>query len=699
MEINVDIWLILLSLLASSFAMFVTFNFVNSLYHATASGRSFLLPIYSLTVGSGLLGIHFINFLAFNNGHSMRFSTLFMLASWLAAIFVGFVLCYVSSKKIISLRLLALSGLLAGISSYGMFYLCLISLHSADSVSFDVLSFCISLILAVGTCVLALLTLSWMKEHSGKNALLIKLIFSIVMAFAIIGLYIIFNASAFTQTNTIIAEASAVADKKMLAAIISLAIVCLFLLVFVVVLFYEKLGKNTFKLTIQNSQKSIDAQYMKDTLTNLPDRGAFQHLLEMAIKRSDRAGSTIALAYIDLDYFKPINDNYGHHVGDALLKSVAQRLQDAVRGCDYMARLGGDEFAAVIEEIKSDDDIIPIVKRIVKSIHEPFYIDKYEIEISCSVGIAIYPRDGDMEKLMICADAAMYKAKENGKNQFKFYDAEIESATDQVLEIQNDLRSAIKNEEFSLVFQPKMDCATQKIVGAEALVRWKHPSKGKILPKDFIPVAEHCGLINPINDWVMRQACSTIRQAKDLGFDLDLSVNLSRQQFHNTSLVEDTIKWLERFEVPSQSLTVEIKETTAIRNENQFKRLMTKFKEANIRIALDDFGLHPFTLTYLQDLDVDELKLDKIFVSKINEKKSKALIDAVIRLAHALNFNVVAEGIETESQRDALIALGCNQMQGYLFSKPLNEQQLFELLAVANLTSQLSFADYQPAAA
>lgn len=438
----------------------------------------------------------------------------------------------------------------------------------------------------------------------------------------------------------------------------------------------------------------------KDALTKLPNRRAFQYQLEVAAKRSTRAGNTIALAYIDLDHFKPINDNYGHHVGDAMLTSVARRLQAAVRGCDSVARLGGDEFVVLFEEIKSKEDITPIVERIVNSIRDPLLIDRHQIEISCSIGIAVYPHDGDIGKLMISADAAMYKAKENGRNQFKFFDAEIESASDNRLEMQHDLRIAIENNQFSLAFQPKVDCKTQSLVGAEALIRWNHPTKGVILPREFIPVAEHLGFINQINGWVIEEACSTICRAKALDIDLNLSVNLSRQQFRNSSLVEETLKWLDKYGVPTQNLTFEIKETTAIKNEAQFKLLLAQFKAADIKIALDDFGLHPFTLTYLQDLNVDELKLDRIFISKIDtDKTSKALIDAVIRLAHALNFNVVAEGVETEAQRDALTELDCDHMQGYLFSKPVAEDDLFLLFKQLQINfdakSQFLVSDYQ----
>jgi diguanylate cyclase len=682
MELHYDIWLVLLSLTASSFAAFVTFSFVNRLYHTNATSRHVLLPIYSIAVGGGLWGVHFVNWLSFHNENAFQLSTPELLASMFAAIVVGFVICYTSSKKIMPFRQLITSGLIAGLCSYVMFYMFAIALYAFTNVAIDPISLLIALILAIIVSMLGMLSLSWMKEYVGENSLLVRVILSLVIAATLIGLHITFSASIFLQNISSTTANIVLTDKKLLAAIIALSVACLFLMVFAVAMFYEKAGKNLFKLNILNRKKNLDASVFeaKDALTNLSNRRAFLHQLETAAGRCERTGNTLAVAYIDLDHFKPINDNFGHHVGDAVLTTVAQRLQAAVRGCDTVARLGGDEFVALIEEIKSDQDIIPIVDRIVQSIKDPFTVNHHQIEISCSVGIAIYPRDGNTEKLLICADTAMYKAKENGKNQFRFYDAEIEFAADQMQEMYGDLQVALEQNQFKLVYQPKFDCQTHLAVGAEALVRWDHPLKGLLSPKDFIAEAERFGYVNAINEWVMEEVCRTIQHAKKDGVDLNVSINLARQQFRNANLVHEVTEVLRRFDVPASNITFEIKETTAIKNEKQFKLLLAQFKLAKIKIALDDFGLHPFTLAYLQELNIDELKLDKLFISKMTRSKpARALVDAVIRLAHALGFNVVAEGVETTEQRNMLAELGCNHMQGYLLSRPVPEDQLFAL--------------------
>jgi EAL domain-containing protein (putative c-di-GMP-specific phosphodiesterase class I) len=266
--------------------------------------------------------------------------------------------------------------------------------------------------------------------------------------------------------------------------------------------------------------------------------------------------------------------------------------------------------------------------------------------------------------------------------------------------MQRDLKNAIENNEFSLLFQPKVDCKTQSPVGAEALIRWNHPTKGVVLPITFINAAERFGMIDKINDWVVEETCRTIYRAKKADIDLKVSINLSRQQFRNPNLVAEMTNILKRYEVPSSNLIVEIKETTAINNVAQFKLLLAQLKAANIKVALDNFGSQPFALNYLLDLNVDELKLDKLFIATVNEDKaSRGLVDAVIRLAHALNLNIVAEGVETEAQRVALAELDCDHMQGNLFSKPIPEEKLFKLFKRLGInfesTGQFTLSDYQ----
>ena len=423
MDLQYDIGLILLSLMAGSSIIFLAFTAISHLYRSSVSSRLWLLSVYSMAIGSGLWGVQLLNWLSFHTENALQFSLPALAASWLISCLVGFSIGYGASIKVIPFKLLLSITLVASLCSYAMFYFIAVGLNQFRHISFDSISILIAILMAIVVNMLTILTLSWMKEYVGENANLVKIILSLITAAAIFGLHLTFSASINLQASTQLVALYAVSDKKLLAAIVALSIVCLFLMVFAVAMFYEKHGNSMFEFDLLNTHKNSHLLDAKDVLTGLSNRRAFQQQLKAASKRCKRTGGSIAIAYIDLDHFKPVNDSFGHHVGDAVLTDVAQRLQAAVRGCDFVARIGGDEFVALIEEIKSDDDIVPIAERIVASIKNPFLANHHQIEISCSVGIAIYPRDGDIENLMICADKAMYQAKEAGKNQFKFYSA------------------------------------------------------------------------------------------------------------------------------------------------------------------------------------------------------------------------------------------------------------------------------------
>jgi diguanylate cyclase (GGDEF)-like protein len=430
---------------------------------------------------------------------------------------------------------------------------------------------------------------------------------------------------------------------------------------------------------------------MTDALTQLPNRRAFRQHLEAGIRRCSRLESSLAVAFIDLDDFKPINDDYGHHVGDEVLQVVAKRLNGAVRRCDLVSRIGGDEFLALIEDIKSNQDIVTIVERIIHSLREVFYVNHHELHISASVGIAVYPRDGDIERLMIAADSAMYHAKSAGKNQFRFYDKEMELASDRLLEMQRDLKSALERNEFEIYYQPKVDSKTYSLAGVEALLRWQHPVKGWIAPSVFILAAERFGLMNQISHWVVEESCRALHRMRSMGIHLQVSINLSTQQFRNPEMVNNVLEVLKRFDLPNSCLMFEVTEATALSNPEQFNARLEEFRSAGIDVAMDDFGAGNSTIAGLQKLNVSQLKLDQSITNKItDDKKSYEIADALIRFAHALELSVVAEGVETEEQCHALTELGCDQMQGYLFGRPVPEErlpQLFRQISALNNNS------------
>lgn len=469
-------------------------------------------------------------------------------------------------------------------------------------------------------------------------------------------------------------------DNKVVSTLTTaLSIACLVLITLLISML--DLFLRTKKSSFQHSREHLSQMAMVDTLTQLPNRRALMQHLQAATRRSERTGISLAIAFIDIDNFKHINDSLGHHVGDQVLQEVAKCLVAAVRGCDEVARIGGDEFIALIEDVKYDEDAVTIVDRMVNSIREVSITNQIDLNVSASIGVAMFPRDGNINQIISAADAAMYRAKKDGKNQFRFYDADIAMTSDQLLEIQHDLKNALANDELKLHYQLKIDSITREPVGAEALVRWEHPVKGLLLPPDFMPAAERFGLSYAMNIWMIEEACRTLHLLNYLHIPFSISLNISCQQLRNNNLVNEITLMLRRFNLPLASLIFEITESAAFKNKLLFHKQLERFKEAGLKVSIDDFGTQPSSLAYLQHLDVSELKLDHTFTANVeNDYKIRGVIQAVIELAHVLELNVVAEGVETESQRQTLAEIGCDQMQGFLISRPVPEEKLVRLL-------------------
>lgn len=687
----------LISLVAGALACFATFGFVASLYRTTPDKYNKLLFVYSSMVGLGLFLIHFMNMRAFNHTYMNELSYFYLLLAFGFASSVGYAVLHAANKQTLPIYSLIISGLQAGLSGYGIFVFFSLAMMGGNY-EILLLPSILAIAIAIGVGILSIITYYWLKSYDGTHRYSVRAFFSLLISIGILSTHLAFNTclapiSAFETDNNIL-------NSSFITMLFAMVLIFVFLTAFIIVVFYDRLNPNIVKrINFRNTTSVTNPLDSFDPLTKLPNRNALNQHLQLAAKRCDRLGDSMALAYIDLDHFKPVNDNFGHHVGDMLLVEVADRFNSAIRNCDYIARAGGDEFVAILGEIDAHESIVAVVQRIIDAVKEPFFIEGHLIEISCSVGVAIYPRDGNLEKLKVSADAAMYKAKENGRNQYRFYDAEIEQASDEMQKIRKELLDAIENEEFTLYFQPKVISKTQGPAGAEALLRWNHPTKGLLTPIYFIEAAERFGFIDRINNWVLTEACKTIHRAHSSGVQLSLSINLSRQQFRNAQLVDHIKSVMETYQVPPQNLIFEISETHAIHNQNQFKKLLSKFKFAHLKVSIDDFGLHPFSLTYLQNLEVSEVKLDKSFTSGVAKYGSAlAIVDAVVKLAHALNLTVVAEGVESEDQRLALLTTGCDQLQGYYFSKPVPAEQLFAIYHKLNAsyisTGEFSISDY-----
>jgi diguanylate cyclase (GGDEF)-like protein/PAS domain S-box-containing protein len=433
----------------------------------------------------------------------------------------------------------------------------------------------------------------------------------------------------------------------------------------------------------QHTEAQMRYQAFHDPLTGLPNRTAFNQELPLIIAAARRRQTMAAVMFLDLDRFKNINDTLGHAIGDQLLVEATQRLSDGLRHGDLLARWGGDEFTLILPSIDSLDEASRVAERLAQNLKPPFLIEQHELYVTGSVGIAVFPQDGDsVTTLLQNADAAMYAAKADGRNTHRFYTSILSSHASQQLLLEKHLHQALQREEFRLCFQPQIDVGQGRICRIEALLRWHSPELGDVMPKQFIPVAEEIGLIVPLGDWVLKQACCQLKIWQDQGFpDLEIAVNLSARQLHHATLVQDVEQVLMAFDLTPQSLELEVTETAALSNLEVSIATLKQLRQLGIRLVMDDFGTGYSSLNYLKMLPFHGLKIDRSFVKDIpDDTQDMAMLKAVVALGQALQLGLVAEGVETAAQAEYLNSLGCQQMQGYWFSRPLSSQAMTAFL-------------------
>ena len=417
---------------------------------------------------------------------------------------------------------------------------------------------------------------------------------------------------------------------------------------------------------------------LADPLTRLPNRTLFEEKLSDALNRVGTEPGALAVLFIDLDGFKPINDSFGHVAGDSVLREVGRRLQGLARQTDTVARVGGDEFLLMAERPGGDLGASNVAQRVLAAVSKPYTLpNSVEVNISCSVGIVMYPENGPAQKLLANADAAMYAAKRAGGSTYAFFEPSMEQDARNQLEIQHDLRSAIERNELELYYQPKIDGRSGQITGVEALIRWHHPTRGLVMPGLFIPVAERFGLIGAMGNWVIDESCRQLREWLDQGLRMRVSLNLSVHQLRQDDLVPRIRRAVEKNRIDASLLTFEITESVAMEDTQVTMRAFAHLARVGATVSIDDFGTGYSSLAYLRKLPARQLKIDRSFVMDLDTSTDAlAVVDAVIKLAHALGLRVVAEGVETTRQRDILLSLHCDELQGYLFAKPMSAAKL-----------------------
>ncbi|MEO7717757.1 MAG: EAL domain-containing protein [Capsulimonas sp.] len=428
----------------------------------------------------------------------------------------------------------------------------------------------------------------------------------------------------------------------------------------------------------KEADEMIRWQAFHDSLTGLPNRVLFLDRLRQALAIAGRKREQVAVLILDIDRFKDVNDTLGHAAGDALLQEVAERLRISLRAEDTLARMGGDEFTLMMPSLKDPQDAAHVAQKLLENLRRPLVIDGHELFVTASIGISVYPHDGDEDSTLLRhADQAMYRAKSQGRNGYQLFTETMNAEALGRLLLEHSLYKGLERKEFTLYYQPQIEMNTWSIGSVEALVRWQHPTLGLLLPGQFIPLAEEIGLIVPLGEWVMREACRQGALWREQGRNIRVAINLSARQFEQVGLVETVQSALLESGFPAEMLDLELTESTIIQNKDSAAETLATLKELGVRICIDDFGTGYSSLSYLRRFPLDVLKIDRSFVTGLAEDvRDQAVVRALIDLAHALDLVVVVEGVENVAQRNTLFDLGCDIMQGFLFSPALSVEDV-----------------------
>ncbi|HDS0959945.1 putative signaling protein [Pseudomonas hunanensis] len=675
--------LVLISLCVAILASYTALDLTGRI--ATAKGRAAHLWMGggALAMGIGVWSMHFIGMLAFSLpidlGYDLALTAFSLLIAVLSS---GFALWLVSQPSLPALQL-GFGALIMGAGIACMHYTGMAALRMLPGIDYDPTLFGASLLIAVGASAAALWIAFRLRTHT-PYVRQIRGLAAVVMGFAIVGMHYTGMAAAnFPEGSFCGALGGGLQGDSLvyLVLITTLAVLAVALLTSVLDARLEaRTAELARSLTLANQELTQLA--LHDTLTDLPNRTLLADRIEQAIAKVAEQGGCFALMFIDLDGFKPVNDAFGHHIGDLLLKAVAARLRGHLHSQDTLARIGGDEFVLLVE-LQEPNDAMDVAVKQVNLVSRPFRVAEHDLQLSASLGIVLYPGNGqDQHELLRNADAAMYHAKSAGKNGYSFFDVSMNSNARQQLQLLQDLRLALEQRQFSLHYQPKFDAHTCQPIGAEALLRWEHPQQGLLLPDRFIGLAEKTGLIIPIGEWVLIEACRQMRQWLDQGhLGWRMAVNLSAIQFCHAGLVDSVARALQQNGLPANCLTLEITETTAMHDADASLTVLQRLSDMGVDLSIDDFGTGYSSLMYLKRLPANELKIDRGFVRDLEQDSDDAaIVSAIVALGQALGLRIVAEGVETDKQQDFLTRLGCDSLQGYLLGQPVPAEQFMSKL-------------------
>jgi diguanylate cyclase (GGDEF)-like protein len=704
-----DPGMVALSVLIASFASYVALDLAQRVRTPDRAVASGWWAGGSLVMGSGIWAMHFVGMLAFSLPVEIGYTRWLTIASWAAGVGVsGVALAVAGRGRLTALRLIG-GALAMGAGICAMHYVGMAALDMAPGIVWNWSLVGASAAIAVVASGAALLIFFWLRRVSERRGALLKMAAAVVMGLAISGMHYTAMAAANFPIGSICLSAGALVGDR-ISGLVVLATVLVLGMTWLTSILDARMQGTAARLAaslrvanarLQSVNEELQQRAFQDPLTGLPNRKLFEDRLAHAVARIERSAEHVAernqerlaVLFVDLDGFKPVNDSFGHGAGDVVLKEAARRLNAVARDSDTVARVGGDEFLLLMEDVSNVADCATLARRLVERLRRPFNIGDRPVEIGASIGIAVFPDHGRGDKLVAQADAAMYSAKRAGGNTFVVFEAHMDGDALEQLSLQNDLRHAVERGELELHYQPKIDGLRGQIHGVEALLRWHHPTRGMLGPVMFIPLAERFGLINGLGQWVIEETCRQIRDWAEVGVRMRVAINLSVHQLREADLVQRIERALAQNRVDPGCLLCEITESVAMEDIKATQKAFEGLARVGVFLSIDDFGTGYSSLSYLRQLPAKQLKIDRSFVKDLQSSSdARAVVDAVVRLAHALGLRVVAEGVETEDQRDVLLGMGCDELQGFLYARPMPASALMDWMMGRKPEGAVDFA-------
>lgn len=679
--------LVLWSIFVAILASYTALDMAGRITSATGKAVHWWLAGGACSMGVGIWSMHFVAMLAFHLPVPIGYDATTTGLSLLLAIVSSTVALWLVSQQALPWSRLCGGALIMGAAIAGMHYTGMAAMQMTPAIRYDAWLFALSVVIAIVASGVAL-WIAYRLRRGGSRIWSLRMGAAVVMGCTIAGMHYTGMAAASFPLGSVCSAAGSGVSNDWLAVVVIVVTLAVLVIALTISVLDLRLELRTSMLANSLAKANRELTYLAlhDGLTKLPNRLMLEDRLSQAIQIADRNKGSFALMFMDLDGFKAVNDVYGHHAGDQLLLEVARRIGDTVRKQDTVSRLGGDEFV-VLAIVDEPADAASLAERLMAAIREPILADENELCLSTSIGIAMYPGNGaHQHALMSNADAAMYHAKALGRDAFCFFEASMNANVHEQLQTIRDLRSALTHKQLVLHYQPKFDAPDGPLIGAEALLRWQHPSRGLMAPDQFIPLAEKSGLIVPIGEWVLDEACRQMRAWHDFGHThWTIAVNLSPLQFNHTNLVEMVRKTLHRHSLAPDRLILEITETTAMQNVEASLAILMQLHAMGVRISIDDFGTGYSSLLYLKRLPASELKIDRGFIRDMtNDSDDAAIVSAIVALGRTLRLSVVAEGVETTTQQNFLTSLGCDTLQGFLLGRPMEAGQFIESVSLSD---------------